>query len=172
MTIDIKRKIYKWIYYCALMLASIILETTVFSGLRVFNSTPALIPFIVSAIALGEGVEEGVVAGLVGGFLCDAIYSGHDGFFTVMLPVLVYLICFMNTVMYWKNYGMAVLDWIVLILLLHTTHFVVYMFLRGVGSVSAIFSVVTGEVLVTAVFTPFLYLIVNKIQSVLSDIEE
>ena len=123
MTIGLKSKIYKWIYYCALMFASIILETTVFSGFRVFNSSPVLIPFIVSSIALREGVEEGVVAGLVGGFLCDAIYSGHDGFFTVMLPVLVYLVCLMNTVMYWKNYGMAVLDWIVLILLLHTTHF-------------------------------------------------
>ncbi|MBR5543029.1 MAG: rod shape-determining protein MreD [Oscillospiraceae bacterium] len=163
MTVDLKKKIYKWILLAALMFILTILESTVLSSFRVFNATPALIPFVVACVALSEGVEEGVIAGLLGGFLCDAMYSSHDGFYTLILPFLVYLVCLMNTVMYWKNFGMAVLDWAALSMLLNTAHFIIYMLVAGDGNFPALLRTFSGEFITTVPFTPFLYVIVKKI---------
>ncbi len=172
MTEGLKKKIYKWTYYGLAMFVAMLLETTWLSSFRVYSASPTLVPFVISAIALLEGVEEGVIAGLAGGVLCDAMYSSHDGFFTVMLPILAYLLCLMNTVMYWKNFGMAILDWLVLIFVFHSVHFLVYMFMRGEGSYLAVFRVFFGEAVTTLPFTPFLYLIIKKIVSAYSHITE
>lgn len=172
MNVNIKRALYKWICIIALMLVSIILETTIFSSFRVFGASPVCLPFIAVTVALLEGVEDGVVAGFVGGFLCDAIFSGYEGFYTVILPILIFAICLMNTIMYWKNYGMAVLDWGLLIALLHLIRYLLYMLAQGKGSVVSLLYVIPGEFFATLALTPFLYIIVYKIIKRFKNYEE
>jgi len=144
------------------MFVSIVLETTVFSEFRVLGSSPCLLPFVVATIALLEGPEEGAVAGLVSGILLDALYSGYEGFYTVALPILAVLICLMNTVMYWKNFGMAVLDWAVLIIVLHFVHYCIYMLAAGKGGIASLLYVIPGELISSLPMVPFLYFIVSK----------
>ena len=166
MEYGISRKIYKWVCYFALMFVSVILETTIFAKFSVFGSRPQLVPFIVASISLLEGGEEGAIAGVCGGFLCDALYSGYEGFYTIVLPILAVGICFMNTVMYWKNYGMAVLDWIVLVIALQLVHFCIYMLVAGNGTFLSVLRVVPGEIVATIPFTPVLYIIIAKMSKV------
>ena len=145
------------------MFLSIILETTVFSSFRVFGASPVFIPFIAVTVALLEGVEDGVIAGFVGGFLCDAIFSGYEGFYTVAIPVFIMVICLINTIMYWKSYGMAVLDWAFLIVLVHGVRYLLYILAAGRGSAVSLLYVIPGEFIATLPLTPFLYIIVAAI---------
>lgn len=163
MSDNVSRKLYKWICLFILMFIAIILETTLFSNFRFLGAAPKFIPFIVAAVALLEGAEEGAIAGVVGGFLCDALYSGYEGFYTVALPVIAVLICLMNTVMYWKNYGMSVLDWAVLIFLSHLARYCLYMLAVGRGSIASLLYVIPGELVATFPLTPFIYIIISKI---------
>lgn len=172
MTIAAQKKLYKWICYAALMLVSVLLQTTALSSFRVLSCAPSLVPFIVAAICLREGVGEGMIAGLLGGFLCDAIYSGHEGFYIIAMCVLAFLICLMNTMMYWKNFGMAVLDWLVLIILLHFVHYCIYMLVAGQGSIASLLYVIPGEFIATLPITPFLYVIVKKIEKSFNEPDE
>ncbi len=172
MTLNVKKKLYKWTCYAALMLVSVILSSTLFSSFRVISCAPSLIPFIVAAICLREGVGEGMIAGLAGGFICDAFYSSHEGFYIITLTALAFLICLMNTIMYWKNFGMAILDWVVLMALLHGIHYCVYMLARGEGSAVSLLYVIPGEFLATIPFTPFLYAIVKKTGKSFEEMEE
>ncbi len=163
MNYNLRKQVYKWVCIFALMFISIILETTVLSEFRVLGASPVLLPFAVATVALLEDPEEGAIAGLFAGFLCDAIYSSYEGFYTVALPVLAVLICLMNTIMYWKNYGMAVLDWAVLIGVLHLVRYCIYMLALGRGSFSSLLYVFPGELISTLPLTPFLYLIISRI---------
>ena len=163
MTPNLRRKFNKWIYIGALMFVAVILQTTVLSRLRFLGCTPSLIPFIVATVALLEGHNDGMIAGLIGGFLCDALYSGYEGFFVIALPVLALLVCIMNTMMFWKNYGMAVLDWAVLMILLNITHYLLFMLAKGQGSAASLLYVIPGELATTLPFTPFVYMIIRKI---------
>ena len=172
MTLNVRRQLYKWICYSALMFIAVVLQTTLFANLRVFSATPSLIPFIVAAIALREGVGNGMIAGLVGGFICDAMYSGHEGFYIVAMCVLAFVICLMNTVMYWKSYGMAVIDWAVLIILMHFIHYCLYMLAKGEGTIVSLAYVIPGEFIATLPFTPFLYVIIKKIQKGFEELDE
>lgn len=172
MTLAARKKLYKWICYVALMFISVILQTTLFSHFSVLSCTPSLIPFIVASIALREGVFDGMVAGLVGGFLCDALYSGHEGFYIIALCAIAFLICLMNTVMYWKSYGMAVLDWAVLIIVMHFVHYCLYMLANGEGSIVSLLYVIPGELLATLPFTPFLYMIIKKTERSFEELED
>ncbi|MBQ8003537.1 MAG: rod shape-determining protein MreD [Oscillospiraceae bacterium] len=172
MTLNVRKKLYKWTCYAALMLLSALLCSTVFSSFRVLSCAPSLIPFIVAAIALREGVGEGMIAGLAGGFICDAFYSSHEGFYIIALTLLAFLVCLMNTIMYWKSFGMAVLDWAVMMSLLHIIHYCVYMLARGQGSVASLLYVIPGEFLATIPFTPFLYAIVKKTGKSFEEMEE
>ncbi len=155
--------LYKWICYGAFMFLCALLQTTLLSGIRILYCSPSLIPFIVAAIALREGVEEGMLAGLIGGIICDGMYSGYEAFYTVSLTVLAFAVCILNTVMYWKNYGMAILDWIILLLPLHFFHYCIYMLLQGTGEISSLLYVIPGEVAATLPFTPFVYIIITRI---------
>lgn len=169
---NFKRKLYKYACLFVIMFLSIIIETTFFSEFRLLGSSPAFLPFIVAAAALLEGPEEGVVAGLLAGFLCDALYSGYEGFYTVTLPILAVLICLMNTIMYWKNFGMAVLDWAVMICLLHLVRYCIYMLAAGRGSVASLLYIIPGELLTTLPFTPILYIAVKKTTKFFQIMEE
>lgn len=172
MHLNIRKKLYKWICYAALMLASVLLSSTLFSSFRVFSCAPSLIPFIVAAIALREGVGEGMIAGLAGGFICDAFYSSHEGFYIIVMTALAFLICLMNTVMYWKSFGMAIIDWAVFVSVMHFVHYCVYMLARGDASALPLLYVIPGELLATLPFTPFLYAIVKKTEQSFEEMEE
>ena len=172
MTLNIRKKLYKWTCYAALMLASVLLSSTLFSSFRVFSCAPSLIPFIVAAIALHEGVGEGMIAGLVGGFICDAFYSSHEGFYIIVMTAVVFLICLMNTVMYWKSFGMALIDWAVFISVMHFIHYCVYMLARGNAGALPLLYVIPGELLATLPFTPFLYALVKKTGRSFEEMEE
>ena len=167
-----KVHIYKWICYGAFMFVCALFQTTLLSGIKILYCSPSLIPFIVATIALREGVEEGMLAGLIGGIICDGIYSGYEAFYTVSLTLLVFGICLLNTIMYWKNYGMAVLDWIILLIPLHFFHYCIYMLLHGTGEFSSFFYVITGEIAATLPFSPFVYLIILKIARRFENAEE
>ncbi len=163
MTDATRRLIYKWISYSALMLFSLLLQTTLLSRFSVFSCTPSLLPFIIATIAMLEGSGTGTIAGLIAGFLSDAIFGGHEGFYTVAFPILAFAICFIDTFMYWKNYGMSILNWIILIVLLSLIYSCVFLIIAGRGTFSAILYVLPGEILATAPFTPFIYIIITRI---------
>lgn len=169
---NIKRNICKWTILFLLMFFSIILETTIFSEFRVLGASPSFLPFIVATVALLGGVEEGVITGLVAGILCDALYSGYEGFYTVTLPIFAVLICLMNTVMYWKRFGMAIIDWVVLIIFLNLVRYCIYMLLAGRGSFISVLYVIPGEFVTTLPFTPFIYLVIKKLLKIFNAIEE
>lgn len=162
MSYTLRKQLYKWVCFFAIMFITIVLETTVLSEFRVFGASPMLLPFIVATISLHEGPGEGAIAGLVSGILLDALYSGYEGFYTVALPVLAVIICLMNTVMYWKNFGMAVLDWVVMIILLHFVHYCIYMLAAGKGSIASLLYVIPGEFVSSLPIAPLAYLIVSK----------
>ena len=161
-----------WICYSALMFVVVILQTTVLSKFRVLSCTPSLIPFIVAVISLRQGVGEGMIAGLVGGFFCDAIYSEHEAFYLMTMCLLAFVICLINTVMYWKNFGMAILDWAVLMSLMHFFHYCLYMLAAGKGSIASLLYVIPGEFIATLPFTPFLYVIIKKTEKSFEALEE
>ncbi len=163
MPIEVRRKFYKWICYGALMFFSIILQTTLFSNLCVFNASPSFIPFIVATITLMEGCDDGMIAGVAGGFLCDAIYSSHEGFYVIMLPLLAFGIYMMNKIMYWKKYSMAVIDWICLSTVLNIVHYCIFMLAQGLGHPESLIALIPGEIFVTVPFTPFIYMIISRI---------
>lgn len=162
MTDSTRRVIYKWITYSALMLFCLLLQTTLFSRFSVFSSSPSLLPFIVATIALLEGSSTGAIAGVVAGFFSDALFGGHEGFYTVVLPTLAVVICFIDKFMYWKNYGMSILNWVMLLIFQSIIYCCVFLLTTGRGSLSAIFLVLPGEILATAPFTPFLYMFISK----------
>lgn len=172
MTIDVRRKLYKWVCYVALLLIVAVLQTTILSSFRVLSCAPSMIPFIVAVISLREGVGEGMLAGLVGGFICDAIYSDHEGFYTLTLTFLALLICVMNLIMYWKSYGMAIIDWAVLMVLMHLIHYAIYMLLPGTDGAQSLLYVIPGELLATAPFTPFVYAILKETSRHFEEIED
>ncbi len=163
MTDATRRLIYKWISYSALMLFSLLLQTTLLSRFSVFSCTPSLIPFIVATIAMLEGSGTGTMAGLIAGFFSDAIFGGYEGFYTVVLPILAFCICFIDTFMYWKNYGMSILNWIILLVLQSLIYCAIFLIIAGRGSFSAIFYVLPFEIIATVPFTPFIYMIIKKI---------
>ena len=163
MTQKTKIRLYKWICYGAFMFICAILQTTILSGIRILYCSPSIIPFIVATIALREGVEEGMIAGVVGGFISDSLYSGYEAFYTITLTILAFGICLLNTIMYWKNYGMSVLDWVVMLIPMHFFHYCIYMLIHGVGDVSSLLYVIPGEVAATLPFTPFIYLLLTRI---------
>lgn len=172
MNYNLKKNLYKWGSLFVLMFLAIVLETTIFSEYRLFGASPAFLPFVVATIALLEGPEEGVVAGLMAGILCDAIYSGYEGFYTVALPILAVLICLMNTIMYWKNFGMAVLDHAVMIIILHLVRYCIYVLVAGKGSAVSLLYVISGEILTTLPITPILYAIIKKMLKFFEVMEE
>ena len=145
------------------MFVCVILETTLLSGIRLFSTSPSLIPFIVATIALWEGAEDGMIAGLIGGIMLDAIYSGHEGFYIIVLSLFAFLVCIMNTFLYRRNYGMAILDWLAIIVAMHLLQYCLYMLLAGRGGIISLLYVIPGEALTTVPFTPFLYLITRRI---------
>ena len=168
MTDGTRRMFYKWIYYGALMLVCLLLQTTVFSRISVLHCSPSLLPFIVATIVLIEGSVAGASAGLMAGFMYDAVFALHDGFYTVVLPVLAVVICFIDKFMYWKNYGMAILNWIMLLLFQAVIYCCVFLLVGGRGGFSSLLLVLPGEVLATAPFTPFLYILIKKISETFS----
>ena len=167
-----KLRIYKWICYGALMFICAILQTTILSGIRIFFCSPNLIPYIVATIALREGVEEGMIAGICGGIICDGMFSGYEAFYTVSLTVLAFLLCLLNTIMSWKSYFMSLLDWVILLLPLHLLHFCIYMLLRGMTDISSVLYIIPGEVAATLPFTPFVYLILLRIAKRFEKVED
>ncbi|MBE6912775.1 MAG: hypothetical protein E7473_09645 [Ruminococcaceae bacterium] len=163
MTPKSKLRTYKWICYCAFMLLCVVIQTTILSGIDVMFCSPNLIPFIVAVISLRDGVEDGMIAGIAGGLLCDGLYSGYEAFYTITLVVLAFGICLLNTIMYWKNYGMSLLNWVVIVIPMQFLHYCIYMLLQGEGTISSLLYIIPGEILATLPFTPILYFIIIRI---------
>lgn len=71
-----------WLFFLA------VLQTALFSRLRVFGAVPNLILPAVITIAIYDKEREGTIAGIAGGFIIDAL--GGTG---LSLSPLVYMIC-------------------------------------------------------------------------------
>jgi len=65
-----------------------VLQTTVFSRLRIFNVTPLIMPMLVIGVGLFEGPTWGGGFGLAAGVLSDMAFSDTTIFFTVILTAL------------------------------------------------------------------------------------
>lgn len=172
MTESRKRQYYKWISYTSLILALLLLQTTILSRLSVFSTTPSLIPFVVGAIAMLEGSESGAATGLVGGFLSDVIYAGHEGFYTVVYTLLAVLVCLLDQFMFWKNYAVSVINWLFISILTNVVFYVLFTVGGGRGDASALLYVILGELLTSVVFTPFLYALIARISKSFKNEEE
>lgn len=75
-----------------LILFLFILQSMVFSRLRIMGIAPLILPVCVVGVALFEGPSWGGGFGLAAGVFCDLSFTGTTVFFTVLLMVIGILI--------------------------------------------------------------------------------
>lgn len=68
-----------------------LLQTMVFSRLRIFGIAPLLLPIAVVSIGLFEGPYWGASMGLFAGLLSDAAFLGHTVLFAILLTAFGFL---------------------------------------------------------------------------------
>lgn len=155
---------YKWVLYALLMFVVIILETTLLSRLKIFGSAPIhLLPYAVAAIAMLEGTTSGALAGLFAGVLSDAMFSGTDGFYTIVFVLCGILISFLCTLVFWKNYWTTLIYLAVVIFVTRLFYYIFFFVLFGKAEVLSLFLSIPAEFLATAIFTPIMYFFILKI---------
>ena len=69
----------RWIRYFLLIVSLVVLQTAVFTSLRVFDTGPDLLLVATIAIAYERGAETGAVFGFVGGLAIDCFLSSPLG---------------------------------------------------------------------------------------------
>ena len=85
------KKIRKAIIYLAVIIATLALQTLVFSRISLFGIKAMFVPVMIVAIGMFEGGVWGGTLGLVTGVLLDMALSASGVTFTVILPVTGFL---------------------------------------------------------------------------------
>lgn len=78
----------KIITHALMLLVLFVLQSMVFSRLRIMGASPLILPVAVVGVALLEGATWSGAFGIAAGVFCDVSYSETTVFFTVLLPVL------------------------------------------------------------------------------------
>lgn len=76
------------ITHTLMLLVLFVLQSMVFSRLRVMGAAPLILPVTVVGVALSEGATWSGAFGIAAGIFCDASYMETTVFFTVLLPIL------------------------------------------------------------------------------------
>lgn len=71
-----------------MLLLLFVLQSMVFSRLRIMSVAPLIMPMAVIGVGLFEGATWGGGFGIAAGVLCDLSYSETSVFFTVLLTIL------------------------------------------------------------------------------------
>ncbi|MBQ6540662.1 MAG: rod shape-determining protein MreD [Oscillospiraceae bacterium] len=82
------RKIIKYAAYGLLVFLAYVLQTTVFTRLKIFGTMPVLLPVAAAVIAVFEGGEAGAAYGLACGILCDLAFNQATVAMTMVLTVV------------------------------------------------------------------------------------
>ncbi|MFA5884186.1 MAG: rod shape-determining protein MreD [Acidimicrobiia bacterium] len=69
----------RWIRYFLLIISLVVLQTALFTSLRVFDTGPDLLLVATIAVAYERGAETGAVFGFVGGLAIDCFLSSPLG---------------------------------------------------------------------------------------------
>lgn len=72
----------------AAFLTALLLQSTVFAGIRLFGARPELIVLVVTLVALAEGPNAGAVAGFVGGMWQDLLGAQTVGVTALVLTLV------------------------------------------------------------------------------------
>ena len=154
---------YKWILYIAVILITMLLQSTLLSNVRIFGGAPSLMPYAISVIAMFEGVFGGAAAGLTAGLLMDAMTSPAEGFYTVLYVACGILISLLNNFIYWKNFGVSLIYGFLAMLLTNLFYYLIFMLTMGQAGITSLIRVIPGELVCMLIFTPLLYLAMRTI---------
>lgn len=158
-----KRAFYKWLTYGILIAAVMVVESTLLCRISLFGATPALLPYLVAAIAMREGSTGAAGIGLMAGLITDAMIPGVAGFYTVTFVLCGITVGILCRVLFQKHYFASLLYWGISLIIVDGLYYVVRFLLWGRPVGAAFLMCVLGEVLTTLLFTPLLYFAVWKI---------
>ena len=158
-----KRAFYKWISYGILIAAIMIVESTLLCKFTIFSATPSLVPYLVAAIAMVEGISGAAGIGLMAGVITDAMIPSVTGFYTVTFVLCGILVGILCRVLFQKHYPASLLYWLICLIVKNGAYYVVVFLLWGRTVGADLFLRWGGEVLATVLFTPVLYLAVRSI---------
>ena len=158
-----KRAFYKWISYGILIAAIMIVESTLLCKLSLFSATPSLVPYLVAAITMREGISGAAGIGLMAGVITDAMVPSVTGFYTVTFVLCGILVGILCRMLFQKHYPASLLYWLICVVVKNIAYYVVVFMLWGRTVGVEFFLCWVGEVLTTVLFTPVLYWAVWKI---------
>lgn len=84
----VRGRIVKYAALIAFVFLVFVMQSTVFTHLRIFGAMPLLIPVASVCISLFEGSERGGVMGLICGILCDLSFNQPTIEFTLTLTII------------------------------------------------------------------------------------
>jgi len=158
-----KQLYYKWIFYIAALLLTVILESTLLSKIRILGGRPQLLLYAVSVIAMLEGVNGAAGAGLAAGLFMDAMTAPAEGFYTVIYVICGIVVSIINAFTYHKTYSVSLLFWVAAVLVADVLYYVFFMLVMGKGSPVVILFALLGEIIATLICTPVIYLLFRTI---------
>ncbi len=80
-----KKKIIKYsIFYFILIVVSFVLQTTFFKAIAVGGVSPNLFIVVIISVSLLKGSLHASIVGVIIGMLCDALYGGPFGYYSII----------------------------------------------------------------------------------------
>lgn len=129
-------------------------ETTVLPRLKVFDSIPSLLPFVVAAAAVLDGPWAGLFCGVAAGFLADGVCGQSFCLYTVFYLVSGALVGAVSPELFRKSFT-AILGWgCVIYFVSEFFRFFLFFYLFGKADLSAVVSVLLPGLLYSACLSP------------------
>lgn len=129
-------------------------ETAVFPELKLFDSVPSCLPFVVAAVAVYDGPWAGLICGLAAGFLYDGVGGQSFCLYTVVYVVLGAVVGAISPELFKKSF-LGVIGWGSLIYFVgEFLRFFVFFYLFGKADLSAVVSVILPGLLYSLALSP------------------
>ena len=129
-------------------------ESTVFPQLKLFDSVPSCLPFVVCAAAVFDGPWAGLICGFAAGFLADGVGGQSFCLYTIVYLVSGAVIGAVSPELFKKSY-LCVLGWgCALYFVAEFLRFFVFFYLFGRADLSAVVSVILPGLLYSALLSP------------------
>ena len=154
--------LFKWLIYSVFLLPIWFLETAVLSRIPVFGVTPLLLPTAAVVVGVLEAGNASAGFGLLVGLLCDAIYPGMPGGFTLGLTVAGTLVG--NAVRHGLRpnlAGCAICDGVLLAGIASSN--MIYLAVTDSAPFGALLQVAIPEILWSLVFLPPIYMLYYRL---------